>query len=445
MKRSGKWIEWDKILEVILVFLVLNTIMFYYIEKPAPYILWIGYYFTITLFALQALLSFSYSLGAIWHRKFEDLEASRDVVPPKTTFIISAYLPNELDVIEGTILNILKNVERPKDGIEIILAYNTPKMQGIEPRLKELALEWPELILANAYGSKSKSENLNYSIDMASGEMIVLIDADHRPSPDCLKKAWRWLEKKYDIVQGRCKIRNGGDSLITRLIEVEFEIIYGVNHFAKSAIFDSTLFGGSNGYWKRSVLKEIRFNKNMLTEDIDGTLRAILKGKKIFHDRTIVSTELAPSTLGGLWYQRKRWAQGWFQVSLKYQLPILFTEHLNVFQKFLWTTLLFWRVFYDLMTHFLFPIVFAFWLNQGYVSFPMSPYVWFCVIITLTSGPFETLTAYIDADKPKSPALRYIFYALMTFPYTLFKNTLQVVAMRDELLGQKEWVISERK
>lgn len=444
MKKSRS-VEWNKIFEVIFVFLILNTIIFYLIANKAMFILWFGYYFTITLFAMQGTLSYVYSISAFKRRKFEDESATEEMTVPKTTFIVSAYLPNEVEVLEATLINIIEKVKRPKDGIEVILGYNTPHMDPLELKLRELAYRYPELILANAYKSKSKSENLNYTLEIASGEMIVLLDADHIVMPDCLSKAWRWLVKGYDAVQGRCRVRNGGESLITRLVEVEFDVIYGVNHFAKTIVFDSSLFGGSNGYWKSSVIKRVKFNEKLLTEDIDASLRAILSGARIIHDRSIISSETAPETIGDLWFQRKRWAQGWFQVSLKYQIAILKTKYLNINQKFLWTTLLMWRVFYDLMTHFLFPIVFAFWLHQGHVSFPMNKYVWYCVLITLTSGPFETIVAYKNAVRPRSSVWRYALYGMCTFPYTLFKNTLQVVAMRDELLGKRDWVISSRR
>ena len=342
-------------------------------------------------------------------------------------------------------MNILTNVERPAEGIEVILAYNTPHMEEIESRLRELAYKWPELILSNAYGSKSKSENLNYALEIASGEMIVLLDTDHLISPDCLALAWRWLDEGYNIVQGRCKIRNGGKSIISSLVEVEFEAVYGVSHYAKSRLFDSTLFGGSNGYWRSSLIKKIKFRKDRLTEDIDATLRAIIDGNQIVHDRSIISTELAPRTLGEFWFQRKRWAQGWFQCSVRYQLPILGCKYLNIFQKFMWTTLLMWRVIYDVLSHLLFPIVFAFWLAKDKIMLPMNSFIWFALFFTLFSGPFEAAVAYKNASLPRASVMRYLFYAFFTFPFTTFKNILQVVAIRDELLGKRDWVFSQRK
>jgi len=394
---------------------------------------------------MQAALSYMYSLSAFKRKQFKEMASAKHEQVPKTTFIVSAYLPNEIQVIEDTLLNILEKVLRPAGGIEVILAYNTPQLEELELRLRSLAYKWPELILANAYGSKSKSQNLNYALEIASGEMIVLLDADHLVSADCLSRAWRWLDEGYSVVQGRCKIRNGKQSLIAALVEVEFEAIYGVSHYAKSKIFDSTLFGGTNGYWRSRVIKEVKFMPDRLTEDIDATLRAILSGYRIVHDRSIISSELAPQTWAGFWFQRKRWAQGWFQCSLKYQLPIFKYSGLNFFQKFMWTTLLSWRVVYDILGHYLLPIVFAFWLLKGRIIFPMNNFIWFALFFTLFSGPFEAVVAYKNSSLPKASAWQFIFYALFNFPYTMFKNSIQVVAIRDELLGKREWVVSARK
>lgn len=441
-KKKG--IEWFRIGEVLLLFVALPTLVFLLIAPAWPAFLHFSYYFIITIFAFQGLLSFVNSFSALNRKRFAEQPDIVHRPVPKTSFIISAYLPNEVAVVRGTIMNIIQNVERPGSGIEVILAYNTPHKEEIEAKLKELAYEYPELVLANAHGSKSKSENLNYALELASGEMIVLLDADHLVEAACLKKAWRWLEKGYDAVQGRCKIRNSADGIIPGIVAVEFEVIYGIMHFAKSKLFDTALFGGSNGYWRAHVLKAIEFRTDRLTEDIDATIRALLKGHRIVHDRSIISTEEAPLTAGSLWHQRKRWAQGWFQVSIYYQLAVFKSQYLNIRQRFLWTTLLWWRVFYDIISHFLFPVVFAYWIYRGRITIPVTPYILFTIIITLSSGPVETIVSYKNAAKPKAAIGQYLFYALITFPYTLFKNTIQTVAILDELRGKRDWIVSER-
>ena len=445
MRTRQKKINWLTAAEFVAVFVIIPTIVFSLVGYSYPGALAICYHVVISLFVFQAAMSYLQSASAFFRKRFPRSTAVEgDTLGPipKSTFIVCAYLPGEIEVIENTLLNILKNVERPEAGIELILSYNTPHTLHIEQRLKDLAYGYPELVLANAYGSRSKSENLNYALDLASGEIIVLLDADHVVDTDCLKKAWRWLATGEDAVQGRCKVRNGSRNVLTALVEMEFEAMYGISHYAKSLLFHTALFGGSDGYWKTEVLKEFGFRTDVLTEDIDTTLRAILAGKRIIHDRSILSRELAPTDLNTLWFQRKRWGQGWLQCTLRYQWPILKSKCLSLGAKFIWTMLLMWRVVYDMLSHLLFPILFGHWISSWQVELPMNSYIWFALIFTLLSGPFEALAAYKNAVKPRLPFRRFLLYSLLTWPYTFFRSVIHMIAVRDELMGSREWIVS---
>ncbi len=437
--------ECFKIFEILLIIIVIPTLVFFLLAQRWPTVLNISYTFLVTILVFQASLTYLQTTIVLKRKRFKELSTAEHIPLPKTTFIVVAYLPNEVSVIETTLLNILQNVQRPKDGIEVILVYNTPHLEELELKLRELALKWPELILANAYGSHGKSENLNYALDMVSGKMIVLLDADHMVASDCLQRAWRWLDEGYDIVQGTCKIRNGKESLISRVVEIEFETIYIIHHAAKSILFNSTLFGGSNGYWKSDVIKKIKFDKEMLTEDIDSTIRALLGGYHIVHDRSIVSQEKAPTTIKNLWYQRKRWSQGWFQCSLKYQIATWKNKYLNFPQKFLWTTLLSWRVTYDILSTLIFPVLFAFWLYRAKVELPLNGYIIFALIYTLFSGPYQVIASYKNTSIPRTSAFWYINYAIFVWPHTIFKSMAHLVAIRDEIMGDKKWIATTRE
>lgn len=436
--------EWFKVAEILLFILVLPTAVFYALAFRWPFFLNISYHVIVGLFIFQSALSYWYTTSVFNRKVFVPLPTAENKPIPRTTFIVSAYLPNEVSVVEATLINILQNVKRPPKGSEVILAYNTPHMEPLELKLREMTYQWPELILANAYGSRSKSENLNHAIELASGDMIVLLDADHLVLRDCLTHAWRWLDEGYDVVQGLCKIRNISEGIIPKIVGVEFEIMYGVNHPSRSIIFDTSLFGGSNGYWKAEAIRKIRFDEDMLTEDIDTTLRGILAGLRFVHDKTIVSTELAPVTVSGLWFQRKRWSQGWFECSLKYQLAMWQTKYLNLAQKFLWSTLLLWRVVYDVASSLLFPVMLAFWLHLGRVALPVNAYILFALFFTLLSGPYQAIIAFKNAARPRGPAWEYIFYSMGVWAYTVFKTVVHLVAIRDELAGERSWIVSKR-
>lgn len=363
--------------------------------------------------------------------------------PPRCSILIAAYLPNEQDIILDTLRYILNTVQRPAAGLELILAYNTPVDLPVEADLQSLTQVYPELQLIRVEGSHSKAENLNAALELVTGEVICILDADHQPASDCFFRAWRWLEHDYDVVQGRNVIRNHAHNLLTQNIAVEFESLYGVSHPAKSFLTDSTIFGGSNGYWRAPVLKQIRFNPTMLTEDIDATMRTLLSGYRILHDRSIIATELAPIEFNSFWFQRKRWAQGWLEVSFKYQRRVWKSKHFTPVQKLYWTYLLYYCVVYSLFALQILPLILSLFLFHGYLPKSDNAYLWFCTLVTFFSGFYQTaVTMKVAADR--YPAFYFIQHAVLIFIYTTFKNMISIVALYDHLHGYNHWVVTPR-
>ncbi len=362
---------------------------------------------------------------------------------PRCTVLVAAYLPNEQDIILETIHHILATVRRPKAGLEIILAYNTPVHLPVEEDLRLLAIAHPELRLLRVEGSRSKAENLNAAMELITGEITCILDADHHPPADCFERAWRWLEQHYDVVQGRNVIRNHADNLFTQNIAVEFEMVYGVAHPAKSYLMDSTIFGGSNGYWRSDVLKRIRFNPAMLTEDIDASMRTLLSGYRIIHDRSIITTELAPADFHAFWFQRKRWSHGWLEVSLKYQRRVWRSAKLSLWQKIYWTYLLYYCVFYSLLALQVLPLFLSFMLYPLAEPPAENAFLWVSTVVTFASGIYATLVT------AKVAALRYPWryywqHGLFIFFYTILKNAIAIVGLYDHLHGFNRWVVTPR-
>jgi len=228
------------------------------------------------------------------------------------------------------------------------------------------------------------------------------------------------------------------------MVSVEFECVYGISHPARSLFVDTGIFGGSNGYWKRDVVRTIKFDGGMMTEDIDASSRALLEGYRIMHDRSIISTELAPHDFKSFWFQRKRWSQGWLEVSLKYQRRFWTTSYLSFWQKIYWTYLLLYRELYPPVTLQIFPIILSLLLFQGYIPLTAHWYLWVSAVITLASGPFQTIVAMRNAYM-HYPRWYSIIYAILVFFYAILKNMISIVALYDHMLGRTDWVVTRRR
>jgi cellulose synthase/poly-beta-1,6-N-acetylglucosamine synthase-like glycosyltransferase len=236
--------------------------------------------------------------------------------------IIVAYLPNEKDIIMDRALYLLEKIIYPKDKIRINVVYNTPRpIEPLETELWNLAAKHSNLRVIKVPGSTSKADNLNYFFSLNTGsDVIAVYDCDHYPHPYGPRWAIERMisNKKIDIVQGRCIVFNVDESWLASIIAVEFDKIYAVSHPGRAAMWGFGLFTGSNGYWRASLLRSMKMNGDMLTEDIDSALRAVANNCKTVHDSNVVSYELAPVTWQSFWKQRLRWSQGWTQASIKH-------------------------------------------------------------------------------------------------------------------------------
>ena len=364
---------------------------------------------------------------------------------PTATAIVAAYLPNEAATIVDTIYNLL-NHDYP-GRLQVILAYNTPRHLPIEDTLARMAAVDPRLLMFKVAGSTSKAQNVNAALAHVQGEFVGVFDADHHPVEGSFERAWRWLAHGHHIVQGHCVVRNGDASWVSRLIAVEFEIIYAVSHPGRSRLHGFGIFGGSNGYWRTASLRQIRMHGAMLTEDIDSSMRSVLNGFSIVSDPGLLSTELAPTTVHALWNQRMRWAQGWTQTALRHLGPALTSDRLSARQKIGAAFLLGWTQLVPWLTVQVLPILaFAAWRNGGVGGFSFLPIFVLLTIFTVSVGVAQTVFAFLLSDpqirRHRKWFVLYAFHSMLWFGE--FKNVISRVAQLKELIGEKQWRVTPR-
>ncbi|MFH8366099.1 glycosyltransferase [Streptomyces sp. NPDC018031] len=365
---------------------------------------------------------------------------------PPASAVIAAYLPNEAATIVDTVESFL-GLRYPGE-LEIVLAYNTPHPLPVEDTLREMARRDPRLVLLPVAGSTSKAQNVNAAVTRVRGEMVGIFDADHHPAPDAFRHAWHWLSNGYDVVQGHCVVRNGDSSWVAELVAVEFEAIYAVSHPGRTRLYGFGVFGGSNGFWRTDVLARTRMHGSMLTEDIDSTMRALADGARFTVDRTLISRELAPTSLTSLWNQRSRWAQGWLQVSLKHLWRALRSPVFDRRQKAGLLVLLGWREIQPWLTLQMLPVLgFAVWRAGGPDRLDWAvPVCLLATAFTLSAGvvqaAFARRLAVPEIRRRRGWFWRYVLTT--TFFYTHFKNMLARQACLKEALGERQWRVTPR-
>jgi cellulose synthase/poly-beta-1,6-N-acetylglucosamine synthase-like glycosyltransferase len=398
----------------------------------------------------RGLLQHLFNRVAVFQRRSSSpvrLLPSSGVPPlPFVSVVFVAYLPNEQDIIEETLRHWLTQVIAPTAGWEVILAYNTPKKLPVETRLRRLAQQYPDLILLPVAHSRSKAENLNAALQHVRGEMTCIFDADHHPAANCLSLAWQWLNQgHYDGVQGRNIIRNAPDNWLTHLVAVEFECTYGISHYGRSLLADTALFGGSNGYWRTAALRQLGFSASRLTEDIDATVRGLLQGYRFVHDPAIITTELAPSTLRGLWLQRQRWSQGWLEVAWRYTGQIARSPYLDPVQKTYWLMmLLFSQGFYPLVWQVI-PMMLSMQFSMADRDLIFADLNLLMMSLLTFSIMLQVALAMRLRPEHCSYSRRHgVLYCLFSPVYFWLKVLIGMVALYNHLCGSRIWHVTAR-
>jgi cellulose synthase/poly-beta-1,6-N-acetylglucosamine synthase-like glycosyltransferase len=420
-----------------------------------PFIIYViifdaGFDLTTVTYPLMAA-ALAVTAAALWVESFQAIGAVAvpDAPPgdyPPATAIIAAYLPNEAATIVDTVTN---HLEQDYPGeLQVILAYNAPKHLPVEDILATLAAHDSRLLLLRVEASTSKAQNVNAALAYVRGEFVGIFDADHHPAQGSFARAWRWLSNGHDIVQGHCVVRNGEASWVARLIAVEFESIYAVSHPGRARLHGFGIFGGSNGYWRRDALRQIRMQRSMLTEDIDSSMRSLRQGFSIVSDPGLISSELAPTTIGAFWHQRMRWAQGWTQTARRHLRPALTSSQLTGRQKLGAGFLLGWTQVVPWVTIQVVPILaFTAWRDGGLGKLDLLvPLFVLLSIFTFSVGIAQAVFAYKLGDsrisQHRSWFVLYGIHSMLWFGE--LKNLIARVAQLKEIIGERQWRVTPR-
>jgi cellulose synthase/poly-beta-1,6-N-acetylglucosamine synthase-like glycosyltransferase len=387
-------------------------------------------------------------------------------LPKNLSAIVSAYLPNETNVLKDSLSAILKIRLPEGTHLRVIVAHNGGTSDQIEKLRREIAelppSEHIEITELNVEGSRSKAENVNEAIHVFSNselpppDICALYDADHQPDSNAYIYALQTMKARdADLLQGRCAIMRGGSDFWTSVVAPEFDIIYGLNHAGGDVIRGFAFFGGTNGFWKFDLLKKIGMDSSMLTEDIDSSLRALKSGANVVFDPLVLSNEEAPDSFQALMKQRLRWAQGWTQVTVKHSVDLITgrhgdTEmfrdnHLTPYQKAMVFLLLDWREIYNYVAPIALPAAVFYYVRTGDsgTSVPMlvASVVQIVMPMALTALSANLVKDQVNSDM--TPA-KYARFAILSPFYDMVKTSFAIMGHFRNIVGLTKWVVTSR-
>ncbi len=282
------------------------------------------YYLTLTTLVAYAAHRLWLSVLLMGRPKAVGAQAWPGALPRVT---VQLPLYNERFVAER-LLRAVAALDYPREQLEVqVLDDSTDATSGLVDRLaaelREGGLEIRVVRRESRAGFKAGA--LAHGTSLATGEFIAIFDADFVPQPSFLRELLGgFTEARVGMVQARWEHLNRMESGLTQLQGVLLDGHFAVEQAARSATGRFFNFNGTAGMWRREAITEAGgWQGDTLTEDLDLSYRAQLKGWKFrYLDGVTVAAEV-PSDLGGFVSQQHRWAKGSVETLLKLWRPIL--------------------------------------------------------------------------------------------------------------------------
>lgn len=301
------------------------------------------YWGIIALYVLSLLLIFIFSLGQLhlaWHYlRAQKKKLVAPQMPESDLPFVTVQLPlyNEKYVAER-LLRCAIQLQYPKDKLEIqVLDDSTDETSALITQvLNEIDPDhqlFHHIQRTDRTGFKAGA--LAYGLSKAKGELMAVFDADFLPQPDFLQQTVPYFQNsQIGVVQTRWGHLNQDYSILTKLQAFALDAHFTVEQVGRSAAGSFINFNGTAGVWRKSTIEDAgSWSADTLTEDLDLSYRAQLKGWKFQYAENIVAPAELPVIMPAIKSQQYRWNKGGAETARKHIRTILKTK-LSFWQKF---------------------------------------------------------------------------------------------------------------
>jgi len=306
-------------------------------------------YLIIYLFALLSLLVYGmncYFLMIYYRLNFrkavrshkEMMEHFYQNLPDRGWPRITIQLPiyNERYVVERLIESICR-LDYPGNLLEIqVLDDSTDDTVQIAKcavkKMKAAGFDIVYLHRKNRTGYKAGA--LRKGLEVAKGNLVAIFDADFVPDSNFLTATVPYFcDPKVGMLQTRWGHLNSDYSMLTRAQSIGIDGHFSVEQASRAWGGFFMNFNGTAGIWRKKAIEDAGgWQADTLTEDLDLSYRAQLKGWKLTFAPGVVCPAEVPVTIGAFKSQQHRWAKGSIQTAKK-NLGKLFKSNVSMVVK----------------------------------------------------------------------------------------------------------------
>ncbi len=327
-----------------------------------------NYPFDVFMVPLQIVLflftMYLFVIGfcGMWRR------GEKKITTPEKKFAVVIAAHNESAVI-GQLIENLKSQEYPKELYDVYVIADNCNDNTAEVAEESGAIVCPRFDDTK----KSKGFALEWMFerlfemekDGKIYDAVAIFDADNLVHPKFLAEMNNRLLKGDTIIQGFLDAKNPYDTWVSGTFAIAFWVIDYVSHLAKTNIGLSAVLGGTGMCITIDVLKKYGWRATCLTEDMEFTMKSLAEGIKTTWAHDAIVYDEKPLTFAQSWTQRKRWAQGQFDVAHRF-IPKMLREGWKRKDIRIWDGCI-----YLLQPHFL--MLSSFFIAMSYIQLAAGP------------------------------------------------------------------------
>lgn len=246
----------------------------------------------------------------------EEIAALDERLLPIYTILVPLY--KEAGIVRR-LVNGINDLDYPRTRLDVKLLCEEDDTDTIEMiRSLDLPPHFHLVVVPDAL-PKTKPKACNYGLQLATGSFCVIYDAEDRPEPDQLKKAFLAFQRvagNVACVQAKLNHFNQDQNLLTAWFANEYSMHFELVLPAMGASGSPIPLGGTSNHFLTSVLRELgAWDPFNVTEDADLGIRLHRQG---YRTAMIDSTTLeeANSQVPNWIRQRSRWIKGYLQTWL---------------------------------------------------------------------------------------------------------------------------------
>ena len=288
--------------------------------------------FAVCVLVIYALRHFLFTLSRLL---MEQRIYYQDIINSELQSVTVIIPMHNEEKVASQILDLLIRVDYPQDLLQII-PINDFSEDATSKILDDYAARYPFINPLHRYqGERGKPAALNEALKLATGEVIIVFDADYLPPRGIIKDISSFFnDPEIGAVMGRVVPINTRVNILTRLLDMERTGGYQVDQQARYNLKLVPQYGGTVGGFRRDVIISMGgFDTNILAEDTELTYRLLTHGWKVIYSNRAECYEEAPETWTVRARQIRRWSRGHNQVMIRYLWPMLTSRYLSGKEK----------------------------------------------------------------------------------------------------------------